>query len=592
MSLCFGVLLLCWSAGVAAQPETTTGPPEYPPFESTVDSLLDRYTLPDVSGQYYLRLLRAPRGYYVTVAQPGEIGELGQAHLFWSRETATFQALPFPPRDSTDLEHLASFEYNFRDAEKFRQYLYFGYYGYEMDAIRTLDSFPTLGDQQLLQLGRAYADLAMNRLGNQYGYSNPAQRFALGTPPQALSPTQLAAYRRWQHAAIRQYRRLHEHNPDYELIVGDPYTKYSNEVMTAYLTLWQYQDEATAAAELRDSLYGPGLLAFARGLLTDMPPDGLLFCGGDNDFYPLLYLQKHHGVRPDVTLISYPLLQSPIYRTALHRYGLEFFVPDRLNARDNLAVTFPDKQAEPLSLDSLFGYLADSTLWRNSPTAGPASYLALPANRYRNDQTRYTISEPYVLRRSLNLMELIHRYGGQRPICFSGVAASFFRELWIDSEEWQAHGMLYRWVPGASLAIDTTTAVTQLLRGYGDFSAAPVRRQFRPFAQRYLQATVATALVIADSTMARQLLDSYRLALPLSFHLSEPASVQLATAYGVIGDHQTGIRLARSIALHHLNHPAELDPLDRERLVDRLTFVNREWQDPDLTRYLRRLANE
>lgn len=586
------MLLLLLPGWAAAQDNEQPAPVDFPDFATVVDTLLDRYTLSDVSGQRYLRLLRAPTGYYVTESRPGAIGKLSDAQLFWSRETGRYQPLPYPRRRPEDLEHLASFEYNYQAAPYFDRYRYFGYYGYELDAIDELEPYASLSDRHLLQLARAYSDLAMNRLSNQYGFSDPERRFSLGTPPHALSTEQLTAYRRWQHEAIRLFRRLHAQAPDLELIVGDPWTKYSNEVMTAYLTLWIYQDEATAAAELRDSLYDPGLLAFARGTLADTPNGAILFCAGDNDFYPLLYLQQVLGVRPDVTLVSYPLLQSPVYRAALARYELDFLVPDALNERSSLEITFPERSAEALPLDTLFQYLRDTTRWQMATNAGAEAYLALPANRFRDERGQYTVSQPYVLRRTLNFMDLFHRYAGERSLCLSGVGAASFSELWLDAEEMQATGMVYRLSPGATFQIDTSGSVRKLLRGYGDLSQSPVRRQFRPFAQRYREITVTTALLQADSSRARQLLDRYRLAMPLSFHLSDPTSVELASAYAAIGDHQMGIRIARGLALHHYRHPTAGSAAERLRLVERLRFFNREWEDPVLNRYLQHIAPE
>ena len=58
---------------------------------------------------------------------------------------------------------------------------------------------------------------------------------------------------------------------------------------------------------------------FAEALLDAAPPRGVLLVAGDNDSYPLWYLQHVHGVRRDVTLVTYPLLGAGWYRDELHR---------------------------------------------------------------------------------------------------------------------------------------------------------------------------------------------------------------------------------------------------------------------------------
>ena len=59
----------------------------------------------------------------------------------------------------------------------------------------------------------------------------------------------------------------------------------------------------------------------AEELLAASPPRGVLFVWGDNDTYPLWYAQQVRGVRPDVTIVTIPLLGAPWYRDELARRG-------------------------------------------------------------------------------------------------------------------------------------------------------------------------------------------------------------------------------------------------------------------------------
>jgi hypothetical protein len=61
----------------------------------------------------------------------------------------------------------------------------------------------------------------------------------------------------------------------------------------------------------------------ASTLLTEAPARAVLFVGGDNDTYPLWYLQQVERVRPDVVVVTLPLLGAPWYvREIQRRYGL------------------------------------------------------------------------------------------------------------------------------------------------------------------------------------------------------------------------------------------------------------------------------
>jgi len=89
-------------------------------------------------------------------------------------------------------------------------------------------------------------------------------------------------------------------------------------------------DGATAAREV------------ASALLGSAPPNAMLFVAGDNDTYPLWYLQQVEGVRTDVTVVTLPLLPADWYgaeiarRTGL-RWRNEGFVAGAQWAHQELA---------------------------------------------------------------------------------------------------------------------------------------------------------------------------------------------------------------------------------------------------------------
>jgi hypothetical protein len=59
--------------------------------------------------------------------------------------------------------------------------------------------------------------------------------------------------------------------------------------------------------------------AFATALLQSAPPNSALFVSGDNDSYPLWYLQRVEGARPDVYLVTLPLLPADWYAKEIAR---------------------------------------------------------------------------------------------------------------------------------------------------------------------------------------------------------------------------------------------------------------------------------
>ena len=56
-----------------------------------------------------------------------------------------------------------------------------------------------------------------------------------------------------------------------------------------------------------------------RALLEPLPPRAVLFVAGDNDTYPLWFLQQVDSLRTDVTIVTIPLLGAPWYRDEMRR---------------------------------------------------------------------------------------------------------------------------------------------------------------------------------------------------------------------------------------------------------------------------------
>jgi hypothetical protein len=54
-------------------------------------------------------------------------------------------------------------------------------------------------------------------------------------------------------------------------------------------------------------------------MLARVPPSGVFLALGDNDTYPLWYLQQAEGTRKDVTVVTLPLLPAKWYRAELAR---------------------------------------------------------------------------------------------------------------------------------------------------------------------------------------------------------------------------------------------------------------------------------
>ena len=54
-------------------------------------------------------------------------------------------------------------------------------------------------------------------------------------------------------------------------------------------------------------------------MLSKVPPSGIFLALGDNDTYPLWYLQQVESTRRDATIVTVPLLPAKWYRAELAR---------------------------------------------------------------------------------------------------------------------------------------------------------------------------------------------------------------------------------------------------------------------------------
>ena len=75
---------------------------------------------------------------------------------------------------------------------------------------------------------------------------------------------------------------------------------------------WSAVDRRTDAVEMRARLD-------AGDMLRKVPPSGVFLALGDNDTYPLWYLQQGEQQRTDVTVVAVPLLGAKWYRAELAR---------------------------------------------------------------------------------------------------------------------------------------------------------------------------------------------------------------------------------------------------------------------------------
>jgi hypothetical protein len=142
---------------------------------------------------------------------------------------------------------------------------------------------------------------------------------------------------------------------------------------------------------------------FAANLLKGLPPEAILATWGDNDTFPLMYLQTVDHVRPDVQIVNLSLSNAPWYLDQIARNDPSFPLPRGY---------VESHGAEPWT---------DTTMV--IPVAGTAAQFGLPDSvalpRSIPVHVAPTMAGKYILLQDLVLLQILDGGQWRRPLCFS-----------------------------------------------------------------------------------------------------------------------------------------------------------------------------
>lgn len=439
---------------------------DLPPYETVLDALTTTY-YPELPEEDYLAISRQPEGYFVGIQEHGEVYP-EKYWPYWLPGDPGPRQLPFAKRDQP-FPHYATETAGFWRLPAFERHLFYGYPDFTTDAIAVIEQVARPSDQQRKWLARAHEEHAMNLLNNQYGTSAPINRFYLDeSREQRLNEKQYAEYLHHIRQSATHYAAL----PDsLGTPVGDPRVKATHQYLNAYLTLLQYHTPSTAMAAANEALttYDDHLLLSAKLLLESCPSNAILLTEGDNDTYPLLYLQLTQGFRTDVLVVNRHLLHFPRYVGVLRR-GEQIGGPLPLSSpQENIRswakdTYLPGNRGVVVDAPNALSVLAKLTPLSSGSTEAMAR---LPFGAIKlTDHPEGPIfrSEARVLNvGELVTLDLIASSLGKRPVT---VAATVDQRYFAYSNSWQQIGLVYdlaneRSTSGIDLA--ATHAWSQLL---------------------------------------------------------------------------------------------------------------------------------
>ncbi|MGQ1785294.1 glycosyltransferase family 117 protein [Saccharicrinis sp. GN24d3] len=165
----------------------------------------------------------------------------------------------------------------------------------------------------------------------------------------------------------------------------------------------------------------------AVSYLESCEPNAILFTYGDNDTYPLWYIQEVEGVRKDVRVVNIGLLSADwyIYQQTIARdeaKPLNFTVPLKRYKKgemDYAAVV--DQQAEWMHLKEGLEFLADTSRSGQLLTNGSNKIDFIPRSfRVADNFSAFlSIEKNYLMKGEIALLDIVATNYPQRPVYFA-----------------------------------------------------------------------------------------------------------------------------------------------------------------------------
>lgn len=414
---------------------------QFPSFEEVVTTFYERYA-PPTKETLEFHYLKDETGYSVFLRDRYTLESKGEPQLFWSLNAKEYQEVnlarhqmgrdPSPYRDA-DLQ----------GAREYNRHPFFGYPEWPEDVIRVFSSGKDLSSQQLNGLARAYSASAEYYIHSRSARppSDRVLKYLEEFDPDILTEKDMQTYQQKMESSIQAFKVLELQDPTYPLVVGTPRVKIANQYMTAYLDLVLAQKTKLAEDWIKDDIYPEIYLEMAAAMLNSCPQDAFLFTNGDNDTFPLWYLQKLKKTRTDVTVINLSLLNDATYVRFLLKdkvFGdrVKLGLPFEAFKGKELMV-FPVEGAEKKKTDPTVEALRDeingalgtkshavksSEVVLQTPGSDHAIWEQLPSDSVRLDNMKAKARRygSYWFRQDIFLLDLLATNNWERPVCFSG----------------------------------------------------------------------------------------------------------------------------------------------------------------------------
>lgn len=421
-------LFCCWVFNIAVNAQTTPG------IRQVVRTFYGRYNLSAFTVQQVQFQKKKDDWYIATIEYNSGKIFYNTPILFYSGKQKKYLDLEID-RNGTERTVDVSQYVDDYSLTNFDLQPYFGYPGWYLDVIKELGSKPRLRDNDLYALGRAYSAAYVSPVTNTGRDAAPGayREFALTEAP--LKGDDLRQFNRDADSAIACFARLAARNPTYPTSVGDIRLKHANEILCRYHLLLTFAPGEAEQAILPEGIYAKPMLDSARQLLNECPRNAVFLSFGDNDFYPLLYLQQKERFRRDVYVVSYSLLAVDhfIYRSTKPQFEaapLPVSLDTGLYRRETNEYVYRVTGDDTVTIGGIINLLKQPL-----PDGAPVHQLSAAALRLplKSPRTMPLSGINYLLRNHIVLLDVMANLGN-RPLCISGYFTDELQPLnkWFD----------------------------------------------------------------------------------------------------------------------------------------------------------------
>lgn len=216
--------------------------------------------------------------------------------------------------------------------------------------------------------------------------------------------------------------------------------------------------------------------SIAKNYLDSCEPDAILFTNGDNDTFPLWYLQEVEGYRTDVRIVNLTLGSTDWFIDMIKRQAYDDGKPVKLDmvkdkyrqgTRDYLPIVERKKSSAHINIDQVVDFALDDSKRERFSDGKKMSYI--PTRNFRLpidsakvvsngtvlpeyasrvlDALEWKVKGQYILKSELLMLDILANNNWDRPIYYANTMP---KDSYFGLEKYMQHeGFTYRLVPYA-----------------------------------------------------------------------------------------------------------------------------------------------